>query len=71
MKYIVTATIRSGNIDQGQPVDVNWYRGEDHAAALAAMVSAAAHKPDDTDTALPERMQYRTLSVRLDITEEN
>lgn len=64
--YTVTATIQSQKIDNGQPVEVNWYTGTSLAKAVAAMSSAATHDEDVDHGDLPESMRYRTLSVRLD-----
>lgn len=66
-KYKVTSTIVSGNIDGGEPVNVQWYSGDNHVAALAALVSAAANY-EDSDPNLPESLRPITLDVRLDIT---
>lgn len=74
--YEVINTIRSGNIDDGAPVDVRWYQGDNLSLAIAAMVQAAADHEDREDRAsrlawnLPENMRVRTLAVRLVITEE-
>jgi hypothetical protein len=71
MKYTVTAVIQSASIDGNQPVDVNWYKGDNLAQAMSAMVGAAAHNVNDEDSTMPESVRYRTLSVRLDMTEED
>jgi hypothetical protein len=66
IRYTVTATIQSNNIDAGEPVDVNWYKGTSLGKAISAMSGAAAHDEDVDHGDLPEALRYRTLSVRLD-----
>ena len=66
IRYTVTATIQSNNIDAGEPVDVNWYTGTSLGKAISAMSGAAAHDEDVDHGDLPEALRYRTLSVRLD-----
>lgn len=65
MQYIVTQTIVSGAIDAGASVDVQWYKGERLAGAIAAMAQAATHR-DDTPH-IPESIRVHVLGVRLDM----
>jgi hypothetical protein len=65
-RFVITTTILS-RADNATPADVTWYRGEDHAQALAALVSAAAQDPNAHDNNLPESMKYDVTGVRLDI----
>lgn len=66
MNYTVTAVIQSPNIDDNEPCDVQWYKGDNLAKAIVAMSGAAAHDEDLDHGDLPVSMRYRTLSVRLD-----
>lgn len=65
-RFVITTTILS-RVDNATPADVTWYRGEDHAQALAALVSAAALVGDDEKSDLPESMKFDIKAVRLDI----
>lgn len=60
--FTVTVTLKSPSSD---PVEMRYYGGDSHVAALAAMVQAAAM--DITDENMPESVRTRVLSVRLDI----
>lgn len=66
MNYTVTAVIQSPNIDDNEPCPVQWYKGDNLAKAMHAMMGAAAHDEDVDHGDLPKSMHYRTLSVRLD-----
>jgi hypothetical protein len=64
--YTVVAVIQSYD-RSNTPVDMCYYTGPSLPSAMAALVSAAASHTDDES--VPESVRYRTLSVRLDITE--
>lgn len=60
MQYNVIQTIQSTlDPENNEPVEMRFYRGEDQVKALAALVSAGAHRDDDPH-------YYRVLSVRMD-----
>lgn len=61
-RFVITVTIQTA---ESSPVDVTWYRGENHAEALAALVQAAAK--DIGDESMPERMRAVVKAVRLDV----
>lgn len=63
-RFVITTTILS-RADGATPADVTWYRGEDHAQTLAALVSAAAPSHDEGN--LPESMKFDVKAVRMDI----
>lgn len=65
--YRVTNTIVSGNIDGGEPVEVQWYIGADLASAMAAMANSAAAYRDVPDDRMPESMRSFVLGVSLHI----
>jgi hypothetical protein len=65
-KYRVTNMIQSGD---NPPVEVDWYKGDSHAKALAALVSSATDDTDVDHGDLPESMRFRVLSVHLHIEE--
>lgn len=67
MQYTVTTVIQSGNIDAGEPVPVQWYKGDNLALAVSAMAQAATHNERDKDSTMPEHMRVRTLSVTLTV----
>lgn len=67
-KFHVTNVIASGNVDSGQPVTVDWYKGDDIAQAIHALVGSVVHgRNEDRDSNLPESMRFRVLSVNLHI----
>lgn len=66
-KYIVSAMIQA---PANEPVDVNWYKGDDLARAIAAMTSAAVHDREVDDSNMPPSVRYRTLGVTLSIEQE-
>lgn len=65
-QYTVMTTIQSGD---NPPVEVQWYKGNDGMLALSAMAQATAHNANDEESTLPESIRYRTLNVRVDISE--
>lgn len=65
MQYAVYAIVTSPSIDNGAPTEVEWYRGDDLARAIAAQVSAAAHHTVDETNPIPPEQQVKTLSVQL------
>lgn len=68
-KYIVSAMIQA---PANEPVSVNWYKGDDLARAISAMVGAAVHDRDVNDATpeLPASVRYATLGVTLSIEQE-
>lgn len=63
-RFVITVTIKS-NSEGSTPVDVTWYRGENHAEALAALVQAGAK--DIGDESMPVQMRAVVKAVRMDI----
>jgi hypothetical protein len=63
-KYTVNNVIQSGD---NEPVDVQWYRGDNLAKALAALVQSATHDVDVDHGDLPESMRFHVNSVSLTI----
>lgn len=63
--YRVVQTIVSGNPNDGEPVDVQFYKGGDLAQAIAAMTNgAASYRSSDS---LPESLRTFVLGVALHV----
>lgn len=65
MKFVITVTVKSPT---SSPVDVTWYRGDNHAEALSALVQAGAK--DVADESMPESIRTKVIAVRMDIFHE-
>lgn len=62
VRFAVMVTVKS---PASEPVELPYYRGDSHVAALAALMTAATEDPADHN--MPESIRTRVLSVRLDI----
>lgn len=67
MQYTVYGRI-VGLASTAEPVDVQWYKGDNLALAIAAAANAAARYEDDDD--VPETARVKTLEVRIEYNEE-
>lgn len=64
MFYSVHQTIVSGNIDSGEPVEVNWYKGGSLPLAMSAMAQAISRAEDQPG--VPASMRVHTLRVEVE-----
>lgn len=65
--YKVTAVIQSKDIDNNEPVTVQWYSGTSLAKAISALAGSVADH-DDHDPNVPEMARYFTRSASIQIT---
>lgn len=67
MKVTVTQTIQSGS---NEPVQVLWIKEGSPLSAAASLVSILNDATERaTNSDIPEDIRYRTLSIRVDLTE--
>lgn len=66
MKVTVTQTIQSGD---NEPVQVLWGKDITALAAASSITTILKEADEGFVTDVPESIRYRTLSIRVDLTE--